>query len=238
MTFVTTVEEYVRTWGVNEWVAAVSALIAVVSLFLNWSVVSKQTALQAETMKAEIDRDVLAWAHEAIDALSEGVWLARAHTAAANRALLAEPLAKLSWRLSALADRGRMFFPNLAPDAHGQDKPGAFQGYRPPVLDAVLFALYQVEQLTATAPSTEAAMKFMQDCRRLLVSEVQTAIDPRRKDRMMTRLMRGVRRSQSAGFRIAAELATNMRSRYPDLPVGERGADWITEMERRLRKAR
>lgn len=238
MTIVATVEDYVRNWGVNEWVAAVSAAIALFSLILNWNVVSKQTALQAETMKAEIDRDVLAWAHEAIDALSEGVWLARAHTAAANRAMLAEPLAKLSWRLSALADRGRMFFPNLAPDAHGQEKPGAFQGYRPPVLDAVLFALYQVEQLTPTAPSTEAAMKFMQDCRRLLVSEVQSAIDPRRRVRMLIRLMSGVRKSHSSGFRMAAELATNMRSRYPDLPIGERGADWLVEMERRIRKAR
>jgi hypothetical protein len=180
---------------------------------------------------------VLDWANESIDALSEGVWLARAHANAQNRAVLAEPIAKLSWRLSALADRGRMFFPNLAPDAHGQDKPGAFQGYRPPVLDAVLFALYQVEQMTPTGASTEAAMKFIQDCRRLLVSEVQYAIDPRRKGRMLKRLMSGARKSNVMGFRMAADLATSMRMRYPDLPVGDRGADWINEMERRLRRA-
>lgn len=232
------IEAIIRAWGVNEWVAAVSAAVALLSLLLNWSVVSRQTALQAETMKAELDRDVLSWSHEAIDALSEGVWLARAHTAAQNRALLADPIAKLSWRLSALADRGRMFFPNLAPDAHGQDKQGAFQGYRPPVLDAVLFALYQVEQLTPTAPSTDAAMKYIQECRRLLVTEVQCAIDPRRRGRMLKRLMSGVRATNSSGFRTAAELANNMRMRYPDLPIGDRGADWIAEMERRLRRAR
>jgi hypothetical protein len=106
------------------------------------------------------------------------------------------------------------------------------------VLDAVLFALYQVEQLTPTAASTEAAMKFIQDCRRLLVSEVQYAVDPRRKGRMMKRLMSGARKTHVAGFRMAADLATSMRMRYPDLPVGDRGADWINEMERRMRRAR
>jgi len=230
--------EIVESWGVNEWVAVGSAALALLSFLFNWVVVSRQTELQSETLKSEIDRDVLAWANEAIDALSEGVWLARAHASAQNRAALAEPIAKLSWRLSALADRGRMFFPNLAPDKHGHDKPGAFQGYRPPVLDAVLFGLYQVEQLTPVTPSTEAAMKFLQDCRRLMVSEVQFAIDPRRRGKMMGRLMHGARQSHSAGFRIAADLAGNMRSRYPDLPVGERGADWIADMERRMRKAR
>ena len=230
-------ESVIAAWGVNEWVAVASAAVALVSLLFNWAVVSRQTELQAETMKAEMDKDVLAWAHEAIDALSEGVWLARAHAAAANRALLTEPISKLSWRLSSLADRGRMFFPNLAPEAHGLDKPGAFQGYRPPVLDAVLFALYQVEQLTPTNPSNEQPMKFIQDCRRLLVSEVQFAVDPRRRGRMLKRLMRGARRTHAQGFRIAADLATNMRMRYPDLPITERGADWIEEMERRMRRA-
>ncbi|MBL8548925.1 MAG: hypothetical protein JNJ73_02990 [Hyphomonadaceae bacterium] len=224
-------------WGVTEWVAVASAALALASFLFNWSVVSRQASMQAEALKSQLDRDVLEWAHETIDALSEGVWLARAHANAQNRAVLSEPLAKLSWRLSSLADRGRMFFPNLAPDAHGTDKPGAFQGYRPPVLDAVLFALYQVEQLTPVAPSTEMAMKFIQDCRRLLVSEVQYAIDPRRKGRMLTRLMTGAKKTDVAGFRMAADLATSMRMRYPELPISDRGADWITEMERRMRRA-
>lgn len=231
------IETIVASWGVNEWVAVGSAAIAFLSFVFNWLVVSRQTELQAETLKAEMDRDVLAWAHEAIDALSEGVWLARAHAGSQNRAALVEPISKLSWRLSALADRGRMFFPNLAPAEHGLDKPGAFQGYRPPVLDAVLFGLYQVEQLTPTNPSSEQAMKFIQDCRRLMVSEVQYAIDPRRKGRMLKRMMRGAKQSHVAGFRIAADLASNMRTRYPDLPITERGADWIAEMERRMRRA-
>jgi hypothetical protein len=81
------------------------------------------------------------------------------------------------------------------------------------------------------------AMKFIQDCRRLLVTEVQYAIDPRRRRRMLKRLMSGARLTEIAGFRMAADLATSMRMRYPDLPIGDRGADWITEMERRMRRA-
>jgi hypothetical protein len=225
------------TWGVLEWVAAGSAAIAFLSLLFNWAVVSRQTELRGEALKNQLDSDVLAWANEAIDALSEGVWLARAHANAQNRAVLAEPIARLSWRLSALADRGRIFFPNLAAAERARERPGAFQGYRPPALDAVLFALYQVEQLTPTATSTEMAMKFLQDCRRLLVNEVQLALDPRRRGHMLGRLTRSARRSQAGGFRMAADLATSMRMRYPELPVGDRGADWITEMERRLKRA-
>ncbi|MGE3249786.1 MAG: hypothetical protein AB7J28_16260 [Hyphomonadaceae bacterium] len=231
------IQALVAQWGVNEWVAVGSAAVAFISLLFNWAVVSRQTELQAETLKAEMDKDVLDWANEAIDALSEGVWLARAHASSQNRAPLAEPISQLSWKLSALADRGRLFFPNLAPAEYGADKPGAFQGYRPPVLDAVLFGLYQVEQLTPTNPSNEQAMKFIQDCRRLLVTEVQYAIDPRRKGKMMQRMTRGAKKSHVAGFRIAADLAGNLRMRYPDLPVTERGADWIAEMERRMRRA-
>ncbi|MGE0829273.1 MAG: hypothetical protein AB7O04_07980 [Hyphomonadaceae bacterium] len=231
------VQDVIESWGVNEWVAVGSAALALLSFIFNWLVVSRQTELQSETLKAEMDRDILGWTQETIDALSEGVWLARAHMAAQNRAELSDQISRLSWRLSALADRGRVFFPNIAPETHGQDKPGAFQGYRPPILDAVLFALYQVEQLTPTAQSTDAAMRFLQECRRLFVSEAQQALDPRRKGKMLFRLVRSAKRSHEHGFRMAAELASNMRTRYPELPVGERGADWISEMERRVRRA-
>ena len=53
------IESILAAWGVNEWVAAVSAALAFLSLVFNWLVVSRQTELQAETMKTEIDRDVL-----------------------------------------------------------------------------------------------------------------------------------------------------------------------------------
>ena len=54
---------------------------------------------------------------------------------------------------------------------------------------------------------------------------------------MLSRLMMGAKKTDVAGFRMAADLATSMRMRYPERPIGDRGADWITEMERRMRRA-
>jgi hypothetical protein len=64
-------------WGVNEWIAVGSAALALASLVLNWLVVRRQTELQYETLRAEMDAEVIAWAHEAIDLVSSGAALAR-----------------------------------------------------------------------------------------------------------------------------------------------------------------
>lgn len=64
-------------WGINEWVAVISAIVAVVSFGLNWIVVRRQTELQYETLRAEMDAEVIAWTHEAIDQVSQAIAIAR-----------------------------------------------------------------------------------------------------------------------------------------------------------------
>jgi hypothetical protein len=219
-------------WGINEWVAAASAVLALVSLVLNWMVVRRQTQLQVEGLKAQMDTDVLAWAHEAIDLVSQGVSLARGRGAIYAPDEFRRLVHETSQKLSSSADRGRLFFPNEAPSEHGQDKEGAFQGYRPPILDAVVFTCSRVDRMVPDEPGPDKdAADFMIKCRRLLVSEVQNAIDPRRRGQMLKQLAIGRADDVKSSFRMAAELGEALEARYPGYLLQRRDAAWIAKRE-------
>ncbi len=229
---------WLANWGVNEWVAALSAALALVSLILNWLVVRRQTAMQFESLKAQMDSEVLAWVHEAIDLVSQGAALARGRGAIYAADEFRRLALEAGQKLSSAADRGRLFFPNEAPDEHGQHKEAAFQGFRPPILDAVVFACGQVERLDAAgAEPDEEALAFLVKCRRLLVSEAQNAIDPRRRGQMLRRLSVGRMDDKTSAFAIAAELGEAMEARYPGYLVQRRDATWVAAREKLARKA-
>src|SRR5688572_16306422 len=211
--------------GVEGWVAVVSAVLAVASLVLNWLVVRRQTELQFETLKAEMDAEVIAWANEAIDQVSQGLALARGRGSTYGADEFARQAHETSEKLSSIADRGRLFFPNEAPDSHGQDKETAFQGYRPPILDAVVFACNRLGRLEASAPGPDsAAAEFLTKCRRLLVSEAQNAIDPRRRGQMLRRLAIGRVDDKISAYALSAELGENLESLYPGYLLQRRDA--------------
>lgn len=225
-------------WGVNEWVAAISAVLALASLLLNWVVVRRQTALQFESLKAQMDAEVLSWAHETIDLVSQASALARGRGDLYAAGEFRVRAFETAQKLSSCADRGRLFFPNEAPDEHGQEKEGAFQGFRPPVLDAVVFAASQLERLEPEGGPDLDAARFMNKCRRLLVSEVQNAIDPRRRGQMLRQLAIGRMDDKKSSFRIAAEIGETMEARYPGFLLDRRDESWIAARETRLRQTR
>lgn len=224
---------------VEGWVAVVSAVLAVASLVLNWLVVRRQTELQFETLKAEMDAEVIAWAHEAIDNVSQGIALARGRGAAYGADEFARLAHETAQKLSSIADRGRLFFPNEAPDQHGQDKESAFQGFRPVILDSVVFACNRLERIEANgaAPDMDAA-EFLSKCRRLLVSEAQNAIDPRRRGQMLRRLAIGRLDDKTSGYAMAAELGETLESLYPGYLLQRRDAEWVANRETIARRHR
>lgn len=138
-------------WGASEWVAVASAALALASLLLNWAVVRRQTQLQFESLKAQMDAEVLAWAHEVINLVSQAEALARGCGVTYAPDEFRRIAHETAQSLSAAADRGRLFFPNLTPDAHGQHKEAAFQGFRQPILDAVIFSCTQIERMIPMA---------------------------------------------------------------------------------------
>lgn len=224
-------------WGVNEWVAAVSAFVALASFVFNWAVVRRQTQLQFESLKAQMDAEMMNWAHETIDLVSAGVALARGRGSAYPLDDFRRLGLETAQKLSSSADRGRLFFPNEAPDQHGQEKEGAFQGFRPPILDAVVFAATQVERLGPDEAGPDAvAAEFLIKCRRLLVSEVQNAIDPRRRGAMLRQLAIGRIDDTKSSFRVAAELGEALESRFPGTLVMRRDEAWIAAREAQAKR--
>lgn len=223
----------------NDWIAIGSAALALLSLVLNWIVVRRQTELQYETLRAEMDAEVIAWANEAIDQVSQSISLARGRNVAYSAEDFRRQAHETSEKLSSLADRGRLFFPNEAPDRHGQDKETAFQGYRPPILDAVVFACTRIGRASAEGegPDKEAA-EFLTKCRRLLVSEAQNAIDPRRRGQMLKRLAIGRLDDKTSAFTLAAELGEGLESLYPGYLLQRRDAAWIAKREAIARASR
>jgi hypothetical protein len=224
--------------SISDWVAVISALLAIVSLGLNWLVVRRQTELQYETLRVEMDNNVIEWTHEAIDAVSDGIVLARAR----GREGYAPGeydrcVAEASQRLSSIADRGRLFFPNERPNAHGVQKEAAFQGYRPPILDTVVFAHTRLDRMqTSAGGADEESATFLIKCRRLLVSEAQNAIDPRRRGQMLRRLRIGREDDKVSAFKTAAELGEELESLYPGYLERRRDDAWIAEREAMSRR--
>lgn len=228
-----------ESWGVNEWVAAVSAALALASFALNWALVQRQNKLQFESLKAQMDADVMEWAHETIDLVSEASALTRGRGAIYPPDEFARRALELAAKLSSAADRGRLFFPNEAPTQHGADKEAAFQGFRPPVLDAVIFAHFQLDRARQeNGGPDEAACDYLIKCRRLLVSELQNAIDPRRRGAMLRQLAEGRMDDKKSSFRVAAELGEALEARYPGALVQRRDEAWITAREAHARLKR
>jgi hypothetical protein len=226
-------------WGVNEWVAVGSATLALASLVLNWIVVRRQTELQYETLKAEMDAEVIAWSHEAIDLVTQGITLARGRSVAYGADEVRRLALETSQKLSSVADRGRLFFPNEAPDRHGQEREVAFQGFRPPIIDAVVFASTRVARMECTAAEPDGdAAEFLTKCRRLLVSEAQNAIDPRRRGQMLRRLAVGREDDKVSAFALAADLGEGLETLYPGYLLQRRDAAWIANREAIARSKR
>lgn len=226
------------TWGINEWVAAISAVLALLSLVLNWLVVSRQTAMQFESLKAQMDSEVLGWVHETVDLVSQGVALAEGRGVVYGADEFRRQSLEATLKLSSAADRGRLYFPNEAPDAHGREKEAAYQGFRPPILDAVVFASGQLKRLSPEGGPDEEAASFLVKCRRLLVSEAQNAIDPRRRGQMMRTLAVGRIDDKRSAFAVAAELGEALETRYPGFLVQRRDAQWVAEREAMAKQSR
>lgn len=174
--------------GFEQWLAIGSAVLALASFILNLRLVGRQEKRNAVAMKMAHDSDVIRWSDEVIALL------------AAAQEMLAEkgvsyPEAEFRGRrsaaraqLSALIDRGRLFFPNRADVEHGKEKEAGFQGYRQPVLDALVNAYGLLETAGASpGPDRDAAGQIYTH-RRSFIAEVFKAVDPVRRGEKMKEL--------------------------------------------------
>ncbi len=166
-------------------IAVSSALVAVMSALVARGETRKQRRLQTVELRRRIDHDSLEWGNEAVDAMGEAAELALSPylTVQERRARRLN----IARRLSVLVDRGRFFFPNIDPDDHGADKEDAYKGYRPPILDALIYAYHETRLIDEDGVRGEDSAAFITECRRLLVSELQAHLDPRCMDEIVER---------------------------------------------------
>ncbi|MEM1275494.1 MAG: hypothetical protein AAGH74_03140 [Pseudomonadota bacterium] len=117
------------------------------------------------------------WAGEASDCLADAIHLAEFDPAQTPN--FYERRQEIRSRLSSLADRGRWHFPNLEVEAYGSDKPPAFQGFRDPLLDALIEGYDAVTSLNYTEAADNRQVKErLVEIKRDFVSAVQKIIDP------------------------------------------------------------
>ena len=181
-------QEFFSRFGVEQWLALMSAVLAISSFLLNLRLVSRQEKRNATNLKLAHDSDIISWSDDVIglladaqEALAEkGVSYGDAEFAARRSAARA--------RLSALIDRGRLFFPNRADATHGADKEVGYQGHRQPVLD-VLVEAYATLDKSGNGPGPDRqAGEALRKQRRLFVAEVFKTVDPVRRGETLKEL--------------------------------------------------
>jgi hypothetical protein len=173
--------------------AGVALLAAFASIYFSIRTrrdASTQRRIQILSLRRQYDSDLRKWADEVSEVMTEAVFLCKLDPAklAANEFFTRRHNIRI--RLSALADRGRWFLPNVNPDEHGQHKPVAFRGFRQPSLDSVIGAFRLVGGLSyqEQAPNLECMSELVR-IKKSFVSELQSILDPNEKEKETTKLI-------------------------------------------------
>ncbi|HEV7691450.1 MAG TPA: hypothetical protein VGO52_11525 [Hyphomonadaceae bacterium] len=157
------------------------AAIGVTSFILNLRLVARQEKRNAVNLKMAHDSDIIRWADEVILAL------ARANETLCEKGLsyndndFAVRRSEERAQVSALVDRGRLFFPNRTDTDHGADKEAGFQGYRQPVLQELVHAHDVIDRAGAAPGPDRAAAEQLMKHRRKFIAEVFQTVDPVRR---------------------------------------------------------
>lgn len=167
----------------------------------------RQGTIALEAMLLDYHKAILSWADESINWMSGARSLTYLDPSKINEGNFFTRRAECLSKLSALIDRGRLFFPNEAPDEHGQDKPQAFRGFRPVVLDQLKYVYDLVGELQSTRPSSRSAKELREaitKCKREFVSEIQRVVDPQERQRRLTDILSAPTTSAAAKIATAS----------------------------------
>jgi len=166
---------------IEVWVAIVSAAIALFSLLLNWHLVRQQAKREIEGLRLQKDTALIQWADEAIDTLAEIQKLLRDRARLIDKDTFKRERSVLRTRLSAVIDRGRLFFPTA--QSHGEDgEETAYSGQEDPVINALNQAQDVLKRVDLTWHEYDRSTVLeLVAARRQFVSRVFDAVDPRRR---------------------------------------------------------
>jgi hypothetical protein len=145
------------------------------------------TAVYVYRLTKEIDRQkedaVLEWSKTAIDQLQTLALLCKHGDSLLDAESARGAFARIAISTSVLLEQGRLFFRN-SNDQHGEEKEPAYRGYRPVILDKLLFAhLIAIKCLSAEAGERKAFEQRARQNLEKLVSLLQTEVARDRKAR-------------------------------------------------------
>ena len=201
-------------------VTVLSAIAAILGALASRAETRKQRQLRTEQLRQSIDAASLEWGNGAIDTLVKAALFARTRHMQQTEPGFQGAKTNLLIAISALVERGRMFFPNLNEDGKGAEKEGAYRGHRPPILDALMWSYYELDALTREGgPTGDNSADFFDDCRRLMVSELQAHLDPRRLNQIVGRYDNQSNTHQKDAIGRSRDLKAKLLSRRPGLPV-------------------
>ena len=103
--------------------------------------------MTAAKWKQEYFADLLKWSDDSMLLLSEALHLCELDPKKMGDGKFFESRHLLRVKLSAQIDRGRWFFSNYATEQHGQRKHSAYRGFRPAVLDGLVYAYREITSL-------------------------------------------------------------------------------------------
>ncbi|MBT5263842.1 MAG: hypothetical protein HOL85_03355 [Rhodospirillaceae bacterium] len=132
---------------------------------------------QRRLAKIEWTRDVLAWGNECIDVISDAHLIVQ-FAPSCESSSLNQRYYDVLRRLTSLIDRGRMYFTNVDKHKYGQEKPDAYKGYRPKLLDPLVAAYNDIETLSHDNSVTISSSARLVQYRRIFVSDLQKEIPP------------------------------------------------------------
>ena len=121
-------------------IAGTQAVIALTLLCLTYRQHSTQLRIQRALKVHE-------WGNECIDAFADVERFCLLTPHIVDEQAYAKHKNELLRRLSALVDRGRMFFKNKQQEHFGQEKQQAYRGLRPAILDPLIAAYMAIEVL-------------------------------------------------------------------------------------------
>lgn len=208
-------------------VAIVSAGVALIGAIFSWRETRKQRRLALEKMRRELDERSVSWGCEAIEALADCEMVLRHGYSDAMGCSPELKRHELMTKLSALADQGRFYFPNIDDDNQGADKEAAYQGKRPPILDALVYGYYQIESVSALPSDAGAdAADFVKSCRRLLVSELQAHLDPKTRNAVVERFNHRIEDQREDAIYRAGKLGLELNLRHAGLLTHKNDSGW------------
>lgn len=181
-------QEFFSRFGVEQWLALMSAVLAISSFLLNLRLVARQEKRNATNLKLVHDSDIISWSDDVIGLLAEAQEALAEKGVSYGDAEFSGRRSAARARLSALIDRGRLFFPNRADATHGADKEVGYQGRRQPVLDVLVEAYATIDKSGHSPGPDKASGDALLKQRRLFVAEVFKTVDPVRRGETLKEL--------------------------------------------------